>query len=79
MVNEEDSGNNMWLDGNVASPMGPGVESQARHMIQGQRQYYDMVHVIKEQVSSVFRMTCMALQTAPPDFASTCQHESPDM
>ena len=63
-MNEEDSGNKMWLDGDVASPVSPGVDSQARHMIQGQRQYYDMVHVVKEQVPPNSTLTCMCVQFA---------------
>lgn len=48
---EEDGGTNAaWLDGR-ASPQGnAALDSQAQAMIQGQHQYYDEVHVIKEQV-----------------------------
>ncbi len=48
---EEEGATDMWLDGVASSSQEEsGLASQARHMIQGQRQYYDEVHVIKEQV-----------------------------
>ena len=51
MTEEEEGAGSVWLDGQVASTQeDSGLQSQARHMIQGQRQYYDEVHVIKEQV-----------------------------
>ncbi len=51
MTEEEEGAADVWLDGKVSSPQeDTGLNSQARHMIQGQRQYYDEVHVIKEQV-----------------------------
>ena len=50
MTEEEEAANQVWLDGRAPPQEGPGLESQARHMIQNQRQYYDEVHVIKEQV-----------------------------
>ena len=50
MTEEEECANQVWLDGRAPPQEGSGLESQARHMIQGQRQYYDEVHVIKEQV-----------------------------
>lgn len=50
MAEEEEAANQVWLDGRAASQEPPGVEVQARDMIQNQRQYYDEVHVIKEQV-----------------------------
>lgn len=51
MVAETEGGNEVWLDGAAPSPQDPDMGAQARSMIQGQRQYYDMVHVIKEQAS----------------------------
>lgn len=50
MTEEEEEANQAWLDGRAPSQEEGRLESQARHMIQGQRQYYDEVHVIKEQV-----------------------------
>ncbi len=48
---EEEGATDIWLDGVASSSQEEsGLASQARHMIQGQRQYYDEVHVIKEQV-----------------------------
>ena len=51
MVPEAEGGNEVWLDGSAPSPPDPNIGAQARSMIQGQRQYYDMVHVIKEKAS----------------------------
>ena len=53
MVPEEEGGNEVWLDGDAKAPSPPAADlgAQARNMIQGQRQYYDMVHVVKEQAS----------------------------
>lgn len=51
MVPEEEGGNEVWLDGSAQSSPDPDLGTKARNMIQGQRQYYDMVHVIKEQAS----------------------------
>ena len=50
MTEEEEAANQVWLDGGTPPQQNMGLESQARHMIQNQRQYYDEVHVIKEQV-----------------------------
>ena len=50
MAEEEEAANQVWLDGRAPSQEAPSVEVQARDMIQNQRQYYDEVHVIKEQV-----------------------------
>lgn len=50
MAEEEEAANQVWLDGRAATPEATAVEVQAQHMIQNQRQYYDEVHVIKEQV-----------------------------
>ena len=50
MTEEEEGANQIWLDGSAPSQEEGGLQSQARHMIQGQQQYYDEVHVIKEQV-----------------------------
>ncbi|DBA90498.1 hypothetical protein WJX77_002407 [Trebouxia sp. C0004] len=50
---EEEGATDIWLDGVASSSQEEsGLASQARHMIQGQRQYYDEVHVIKEQVEA---------------------------
>ena len=50
MTEEEEAANQVWLDGRASPQEDTALESQARHMIQNQRQYYDEVHVIKEQV-----------------------------
>ena len=51
ILTEEESGaNTAWLDGRGSPGEDPGLGAQARTMIQGQRQYYDEVHVIKQQV-----------------------------
>lgn len=48
---EEEDATGIWLDGVASSSQQEsGLAPQARHMIRGQRQYYDEVHVIKEQV-----------------------------
>ena len=54
MTEEEEAANQVWLDGGTPPQQNMGSESQARHMIQNQQQYYDEVHVIKEQVRQLF-------------------------
>ena len=48
LTEEESVANAAWLDGR-ASP-GEDPAPGPRTMIQGQRQYYDEVHVIKQEV-----------------------------
>ena len=51
VLSEEESGaNTAWLDGRASPGEDPALGTQAQTMIQGQRQYYDEVHVIKQQV-----------------------------
>lgn len=50
VTEEEELANQVWLDGKAPPQQGSDLEPEARHMIQSQRQYYDEVHVIKEQV-----------------------------
>ncbi|KAL3130584.1 hypothetical protein ABBQ38_008389 [Trebouxia sp. C0009 RCD-2024] len=52
VTEEEELANHVWLDGRVPPQQGSDLEPEARHMIQSQRQYYDEVHVIKEQVEA---------------------------
>ena len=47
---EEAGANTAWLDGQVPPQQDTALPPPAHTMIQGQRQYYDEVHVIKEQV-----------------------------
>lgn len=54
MTEEEEGATDVWLDGKASSSQeNSGLKSEARHMIQGQHQYYDEVHVIKEQVQGL--------------------------
>ena len=51
MTEEEEGATDVWLDGKASSSQeNSGLKPEARHMIQGQHQYYDEGHVIKEQV-----------------------------
>ena len=58
MTEEEEGATNVWLDGRAPAPENSGLASQAHHIIKGQRQYYDEVHVIKEQVPCMLTCIC---------------------
>ena len=60
MTEEEEAANRVWMDGRMVPQQDTSLEPQARYMIQSQRQYYDEVHVIKEQVRLIAAVVCKA-------------------